>query len=616
MGPYRHEVGKSDYRWWVDDPARMHEKVRATAKFIRQKDGGREEADLIFMRLYGNQDFVGGGPTNYHSIRTKKRLTLNVIKAVVDTVVARISKQKPKAKFLTSAGNYSLRRRAKLLERFVDAQFYLTGFHQVAPRAFLDACVFGTGAVKVYREGTRVKAERVFPSEILVDYAEGLYKEPQQIFQRKYVNRDLLMEKFPEHADIIRFAPAPDDTEFVQYDSTADQVEVIEAWRLPTVPGAKDGKHCICIDGATLFEGRWEYDYFPFVFIRWTDRLRGFWGMGIAEELLGIQVEINILLQKIQKAYHLMAVPQVFVEASTKVKAAHLNNEVGAIIPYTGTPPIVRPASTFSPEYYTHLWNLFNKAFEIEGVTIGTATGEIPRGLETGAAVREWSDVGTERFIPHSRDYEEMHLQVARMIVDLGREIAKENPDWSVVAQRDRNTISEVKWSEVSMEEDAYVLKVWASSSLPSHPSGRFAAIEEMLNIGMLDMATAKQLLDFPDLDRDMELDRAASDNIDRVIEQMLDEGHYEGPEPYQDLNLTLKKVQDAYNKAMVDGVPEDRCELLRQYMAATHELIQRAEAQALVAANQAPLSGAPPAAGPNGAPPTAVTAQDGTSGY
>lgn len=603
---------KKDFRWWTDK-RNPHEAVFAAYNHIKNNDGGRRENDLRYMRMYGNRDYMGMLPSTYNVPITEERVTLNVIKSVCDTVSARIAKNRPRPVFLTSGGNYSLQRRSKLLEKYVSSKFYTAGVYQTAPKVFLDACVFGTGVLKIYRIGTEVKVERVFPGEVFVDHAGGMYGEPQQIYQRKFINRDKLLDMFPRKKEIIRQAmELDDDQSYVGRDSTVDQVEVVEAWHLPSSPGAGDGRHCIVVDSGTLVSEEWNHDYFPFTFIRWSDRLRGFWGMGLAEELLGIQVEINKLLMKIQKAMQLLAVPWVLVEAGSKIKKAHLNNQIGAIIPYAGTPPIVRPNQTISPEVFSHLDRLYQRAYEIAGVSQLSASSLKPAGLESGVALREYNDIESERFALISRSYEQMFMDVAKQMVNLGKSISEEDPDYSVVMERDKYTIEQVKWKDVDLEKDSYVLKVFPSSSLPSTPAGRLAMVEQLMNAGLLNPEEAKGLLDFPDLERNMALDRAASDNIDRLIENMVDEGVYEAPEPFMDLMLALKKVQSSYNKAVNDGVPEDRLALLRQFLAATHQMIKRARQEA-ANATSAPLPAAPPAPDSSGAPPGAIQPTDGT---
>ena len=181
---------------------------------------------------------------------------------------------------------------------------------------------------------------------------------------------------------------------------------------------------------------------------------------------------------------------------------------------------------------------------------------------------------------------------------------------YSPVTSKDRNTIATVKWNEVDMAEDAYVLKVFPASSLPDLPSGRIKMLISMQQLGLIkDQASVARLLDFPDLEGDFALDRAASEDIDRQIELMLDDGRFEPPEPFQDLFLALKKVQSSYLKARCDGVPEDRLELLREYMSICQNMIMASQPQ------QAPLpneAGIPPSlTAAQGVAPTAPTGNE-----
>jgi len=616
------DLSKKDFRWWLEgapDGA-----LKDTFEHIWNNDRGRRIDDRLHSALYTNRGLGGVGPRTYERLLTEDRVTLNVVKSVCDTIVSRIARSRPRPTFLTSGGNHSTRRRAKLLERFVDGQFYLSRVFEKAPRVFLDACVFGTGVAKVFRDpgSTEIKFERILPSELFVDYAEGFYEEPQQIIQSKFVNRDVLLELFPEHQGAILAASNPSDQwregtaeQRSAHDSTADQLRVVEGWHLPSGPGAGDGRHQITIESKILADEPWEKDYLPFVFVRWSSNLRGFFGIGVAEELRGLQSEINKLLITIKKIMDLVSIPRIFVESGSKIKKSQINNQIGAIVPYAGTPPIISSGQSVPGELFAHLDRLYQRAFEIAGVSQLSASSQKPAGLESGAALRAFSDIESGRFAVVSQAYEQMFLDIAVRMVDLGREIHEEDPSYSVVAQRDKRTIQEVKWADVDLDRDAYVLKVFPSSSLPQSPSGRLAMIEQLIGLRLIDIEEGKRLLDYPDLDRSVALDRAASDYIDRVAEQMIDDGVYEAPEPFIDHQLALKKIQAEYNKAVNDSVEEDRLRLLRQFMVAVNEFIKRAQMEQQAQLNQAQsmqAGVAPPAPGPNGVAPNAVSAGDG----
>ena len=53
--------------------------------------------------------------------------------------------------------------------------------------AFQDACIFGSGCIKIYIEEGEIKAERVIIDEIKIDDIESYYGKPRQIHQVKYV---------------------------------------------------------------------------------------------------------------------------------------------------------------------------------------------------------------------------------------------------------------------------------------------------------------------------------------------------------------------------------------------------------------------------------------------
>lgn len=595
-------TAKTDLQWWTqDDPA---DSAWAAFALIDGSDAPRREAYKLFLSMYGNMHGTTFASDN-QPIFTE-RVTLNVCKSVVDTVASKIAKSKPKAAFLTNAGNWSLKRKAKLLERYVDAQFYASKVPPKMQDAFIDALCFGTGVVKFYADADfkMVGVDRVYPGEILVDATEGMYRDPRQLFQKKYVNREQLVSMFPDSEEQIHAATEGSMEDGWGQDSTADQVVVVEGWHLPNTPESKDGRHVIFIEGHTLLDEEYKDAEFPFVFIRWNTRRRGFWGAGLIEDLAGIQLEINRLLQKIQKIFHLLAVPRIYVEQGSKVNKAYFNSLIGCVVPYVGVKPDISSQQTINPEIFQHLERLYAKAFEIAGISQDTAAGAVPSGLDeaSGIALLRFSESQTTRFALAVQAWEEAHCEAARLTVSCGKQLSKLVKGYTPVASKDRFTIATVKWSEIDMERDSYVLKVYPASSLPDTPSGRIKFLSGMQGLGVAnDPATIARLLDFPDLEAEFGLDRAASEDIDRQVELMLDEGKFEPPEPFQDLNLALKKVQSSYLKARCDGVPDERLEMLREYMNICQNMIIAAQPQPMALPNEA---GVPPA----------VTAQEGAA--
>lgn len=582
-------------KWWTDTEENAYNSVFSVVNAIEQNQQYRPIQNLKYARLYSNQEALGfygslfSRTANSTTPLLNNRVTLNVIKACIDTASSKIAKNKPRPVFLTSDGDWSLKRRAKKLTKYIDGAFDHAGVYQVAQDIFKDAGVFGTGVMKIYVQNGTVCVERVLTDEIIVDDAEGMYGTPRQLHQRKYIHREVLLEMFPEHAQKIMGA-----TSGVKGDNssttTSELIKVIESWHLKSGPDAKDGKHIISIENCTLFSEEYKKDYFPFVFFRPSKRLVGFFGMGFAEELIGLQIEINRILRTIQQALHLVAKPRVFVEASSNVNTNHINNDVGGVVKYSGIAPIVVPTPGVAPEVYQHLENLYKKAFEIVGISQLSATAKKPGGLNSGVALREYNDIESERFAIMGQQWEEMFLDIARIFIDLTRDLYAEDKDLAVKGKSNK-FIESIRWADVCLDEDQYSMRVFPASILPTTPAGRLERVTELIQAGFIQKEQALSLLDFPDLESFTSLQNAAIDDIEMCHEKMIEEGEYISPEPYMNLQLALTMTQSAYLKAKVDGVPEERLELLRAFISDVQTLITAATPEPSPAPEMDPMA-------------------------
>lgn len=584
---------RTDARWWADDidSPRRADAVLRVVRSIRQAQEYRKTSDLLHASLYGNVPVngFGLGAAFHRRLPSTSRLSLNVVRNMVGAVTSKIAaKNKPKPTFLTEGGDYELREKARKLEKFVSGVFYESAVYTQLTKCFRDACVYGTGFLKVFDDEDRVSVERVMPWEIVVDDGESIYGQPRSLYQRKYVDRAQLKSLFAgsDDEDAARIAMAIDaalvdseDTEFA-YQTTADQVLVTEAWHL----GSRDGdcgRHCIVVNNCTLFDEEWSGP-FPFAVLRWSEPVNGFFGVGLAEELIGIQTEINKLLMQIQRAHHLIT-GHYLVDAGSKVTSAQLNNDLASIVKYAGTPPQYVAPQAISPEVYNHLWQLYGKAYEIAGISQLSATGQKPSGLDSGVALRTHNDIQTERFLEVGQAYEEFVIEAARQVIRCAKRIGSGYRVRSI----ERNSIEFLRWGDIDLDEDLYVIRVYPTSMLPTTPAGRLQWAEDMIKGGIIPPEDVLEIVDFPDTEAFAKRKNAPRKLIERNIAHMITTGEFVSPEPFDNHQLALQLVNEAYHEARLDGVPEDRLELLRRYMTDSADL----------AAPQAPPP--PPTAGP-----------------
>ncbi len=604
----------NDFFWWKKKKDN-HENIFAYINHIEKTQSYKRLANRRHMRLYGNVPSAQTNPMHSttasssffpdtsQGMNIKHRVTLNIVQSMIDTVVSKITKNRPRPSFLTDGGDWSLQRKAKKLTKFVEGQFHCMDLYAKGTRAFQDACISGTGAIKFFvdQESNKIKSERVMIDEIVVDDVEAMHGEPRQIHQIKFIHKDVLKEMFPKKKHMIDMLSTDKgaNSSFPAI-TTSDMVCVVESWHLPSGPDASDGLRVISIENDTLLKEEYMKPYFPFVFLRWGIRPIGFMGQGLAEQLSGLQLEINKILKTIQISMHLVSIPKILVEASSKIVSTHLDNKIGGIIKYAGTRPEFGPLGKIPPDLFSHLDRLYQRAFEIAGISQLSSQAKKPSGLDSGKALREFSDIESERFMDVSKRYEESYLEISKILIDLAKELGEKTDDFKVKVKGGK-FMQTIKWSEVDIEEEKYLMQIFPTSSLSQTPAGRLQDVQELLQAGFISPEDGKKLLDFPDLEAFYNMENAAEEDIDRAIEFMIDKNEYQTPEPFQNLELGVVKMQQAYLHFRQQGAPESRLELFRRWIDDANALITKVaeelanrEAQAMAAANPPPPAPVP----------------------
>jgi hypothetical protein len=575
--------------YWFKDKSEAYKSVFPYIKMLDNRQANVQADNIKHMRLYGNHEYNGLAQFNYaqseNSYSVQNRVTLNVVQSMIDTAVSKITKNKPRPYFLTDDGDFSLKRKAEKLTKFAEGQFYSTKLYNIMPRIFSDGCIFGTGALKIFRKGTKIEVERVFIDELIIDNNEAIYGTPRQIHQKKWINKDVLKACYPKYKGAIDSAVDMDNQNVDNSSRNGDMLLVIESWRLRSSEDSKDGRHTICISNQDLYNEEWDKDYFPFVFSRWNERPLGFWGQGIAEQLTGLQLEINKLLRTIQISMHLVSVPKLMVEASSKIMSTHLNNKIGGIIKYAGTKPEWGTLGSIPGELFSQLDRLYSRSYEIIGLSQLSAQSQKPSGLNSGKAMRTYNEIETERFMACAKRYEQTFLDACEIMIDYAKDIAEETDNYEVKVPGS-DFLKTIKWSDVSMEQDQYMMQIFPTSALSQTPSARLAEVQELMQAGLVGKEDGMKLLDFPDLKAYYNMTNSGVEDIERQIELMVDKMEYQSPEPFQNLSYGIKKMQQAYLMYKSQAAPEELLELFRQWMSDANEL--------LVIASQPPQSVAP----------------------
>lgn len=592
-----------DQQWWRRDMIDRWVSVVHVAKKLEESLRGRDNDYWRFARMYGGligndlllglKNFIS---SNVNQTARVPRFSYNVAKAVTDTSVAKITATDVKTSFVTDGGTWAKQRRAQKLDQFGQGLHHATKMRTKGPKLFRDGCVFGMGIVKVYEEGDtgRICVDRTLPHEILVDDQDGMDGDPRQMVQRKTMARDVAAKRWPKARRAIMDAPRADRA--TSNTVAGDRIVIYEAWHLPSIHGADDGYHLLCVEGGILEEEEYDEDHFPFPLFRYLDRLVGFGGFGLLESGFQIQVEINRINRVIQENLHFMAVGRVFLPVGSKIVKSHLSTIPGALIEYVGQVPTFSEGGGINPQVLEYRDDLYRKYFELGGVSQMAAQNLKPAGLDSAVALRAYADNQAERFTPVAKNFEQFMVDVSSQCVALARKIYERDGHFTVKVPGSK-FLNTVDWREVDLEADEFEIKAWPANALPTTPEARIQKTQELMQAGLMDPASGRKALDFPDLQAANDLANADSDVIESIIDRMLDKGEYESPDLYVPLQQAFTRTKQHYWLAKRDGAPDDKLELLRRYMT---------ECQARIAEMTPPAPMGGPGAAPGGSPQAA----------
>lgn len=571
--------------WWQEDEEHLGESVLNAIKFIEEHQPGRINQLTASTRLYSNSNvngFLGGSfrssygqPTN--SSPGSGRISFNLCASITDTLVAKMAKNKVVPTFITSGGIWGMQRKAEMLSKFVEGCFYANDIHSVGMNIFRDACVWGTGIMHIYKSNDDIAVERVFPHEIIIDEVEALAGTPQQLHRVKIVDRNILANMFRDDKEALeKISGASPSTALdlgVIGATAGDLLTVTESWKLPSNKDADDGLHVICLGNDVLFKESYNKMYFPFAFYYYNKKLIGFWGQGAVERVQNLQSEINKLMILIQKAMWMGGGYKILLENGSKVVKQHLDNEMGTIITYSGTPPQYVTPPFIQSEIYPYIDALIAKGYQQEGVSQLAASSLKPQGVDSGAALRTFDQIAEDRNLFIAQELENFYLDVAKQMIELAKDIY-ENTGSFETTYPGTMSFEKIDWGDIKLKDDEYVMKAFPTSDLPNDPAGKLQTVQEYMQAGLISPRAGRRLLTMPDVEMSDKLANAPEDLLHKILEDMMDSGKYRAPEPYYDLTLAKQLALSYYNYGDLNNCPENKLELVRRFMNQIDDLI------------------------------------------
>lgn len=561
--------------WWEQD-SEPHKRVFETAGNIRRNQTAQEDLDERHFRLYSGLPLYSAFTFNLTFDTLDAKFTMNVVQSATNTLVSKIAKNKVRPTFLTDDGDWGMQQQAKKLTKYTYGQFYKTRVYEETKKALRDACIFGDGFVKHWHDSQgNINVKRVFKPSLIVNQAEVMYaQEPKTIYEVRVVDKGTLKEKYPDFKKEIDEASISDIPFFIDsFESNHQLAVVVEAYRVAHKTIDEEGKeilhpgkHFIGISTATFVYEDFKKEKIPYTRIQYVPNAVGYYGKGVAEIITGHQIELNRMLRRISRSMNIMSSPNILVDYMSEIIDTHFNNEVGTIIKYKGAPPAYNFPMGINPVAIDWFLTVYQKAFEEIGLSQLTAQSKKPSGLDSGKALREYNDIETERFAELAQAWEQFHLDIADAIIEHSKQIADEGGD-VVVLSPDKYGAQKIDFKKIKLKNSEYVMQVYPTSMLPKTPAGRLAYVQEMLAAGLLEPQEGLSLLEFPDVSEITENKNAGTDDIKWTVYTIIEDGIYNPPEPYQNLDYGIQYMNSTYLRMKSRGLPVERLDLLQKWI-------------------------------------------------
>jgi hypothetical protein len=621
---------REDKQWWSvwREGGDAGERLCSLIEEMRMRQATLHENTKRLLSVYQYGYKAGYNMHPEHDVGLDEtRSAYNMARNVVNTVFSKVIRSRILPMALTNGGGYYERRRAKDFSQAIEGEFDENNVDEIKEDVVLDALTtyHGAGCAKVYTRGGRVCIEHVPIEDLRFDESETRYRKPRNAYHVQRMDRFVCADLFGETNKMrqkILAAPKAKDGDGRVSLTSDDQIDVYEAWHLPSscesaedessgrLPET-DGRHVIAVEGCTVVDEEWIRDSFPFALYVPRKRRRSIWGIGMMFDLAAPQREYETLTADFQNAHKRMGMSGFIAERSSDVNEKELANARGIVVEYTGPqPPQPFTPQPVHPDQYAYRDSIPANMMAANGVSPLAAQSQLPAGLQqaSGKALQVFNDFESERNMPEHRELERWHVRLSWLVVEEARDIAAQDPEYTS-RYRDKNGFRELKWKDVLLDRDAFVLKVFPISALSSNPSAKFAQLTDWLKAGAITPEQWRRLQDLPDLESENELDSSDVDVIDQAIDDMLMHGEPRQAQSFDNLALIVQRAGKAYNLYRQDKVPEDRLQLIREYIESAQAEIEKQKAldaarqQAAQQDLQAPM-GAPMPGPDAGVPP------------
>jgi hypothetical protein len=477
--------------------------------FNRYANNGRRIEDL--RNQYGNALAY----YNYDEGEdTGTTPNLNVIRAVIDTHVSKVSEIKVRPFFNPVNGTFKTLKTCRNAQVFFDQLYEEQDIYRKGVQCSRLADIFERGVLWLDDDSLEFKV--ITPWEFQFDGAEWNFgKLSRCAVVQKMFPMITLKDKIKEAGDKEGAAELLAQLENNPY-LKGERTIYYNLW---------EKKRMLFAAGHLIEEKDIEFDIPPVAVLYLEQPIKGNQSVSMADLTYTIQMQVDSLCNKIHLAYELSPANVSWVMQGSEVKASLLTNEIGSVYPYKPVPGVSSPPVIIStppaidPQYLPMLQFWISQAMEMNGISQLSAQAKKPSGLNSGVALQTVEDVESDRHNPWLQSYIRFFMDAANVFIQVAPKTASVLPKKLGRAR--------ITWKDIKDERESFSIQFSASSSLSKDPKVKMEQIEKLIAMKIINPSQAANLLEFPDLEEAYSINSAAYDYNQRIIERAVEDEDY-----------------------------------------------------------------------------------------
>lgn len=461
----------------------------------------------------------------------KKPAQFNVVRSCIDSLVSKISANKVRPYIHPINGGYLNKQLDRKLRQFFDCYFEEEKIAYKIIEAFRQALIFDSCYLMINPFTYKIE---VVPAYCLgLDNNEVAYGKPEEMII-KYNN-------YPS-----TFLNLTTSNQYVQY---------------CLVVSCKEHKAFKYVNGELVDSIKYDVDELPIVGLYYEKPINGIRTIGLADALEGIQTQIDLLTSKISAANELTPANITFVVEGSSLNKKTLGNRTGDVYSIkmpegsSSLPVMTQTQNGFDLALIEQLKYLIQSAYEITGISQLSAQSKKPAGVDSGVAMATLADLESERFQTQVDQYIEAYKNLTKLII-------KVMPDDANILKESEGLF---KWKDAKKQLSQMKISFGTDSVLSKEPLKKTEQINQLSQIGGLDLNTLISSLDSTDLEDIYRNVGAKLNGAEAVITNAVENGIYIIPQfvSYEELKTRIITEENAIT-ANIDLKDEDIIQLLK----------------------------------------------------